>query len=129
VFLFVAILPSFIPIPGMGGAVSGPLVILIGLQMLCCLRARGCRLHRPPRAEARHHAPLPRPHRPAAAAPGQDAETAPAAAADPLPAHAFTGLLLVLLGICCRCRFRSPTSCSASSCCCSRWRCWNAMAR
>ncbi|MBO8042521.1 exopolysaccharide biosynthesis protein, partial [Pseudomonas aeruginosa] len=32
VFLFVAILPSFIPIPGMGGAVSGPLVVLIGLQ-------------------------------------------------------------------------------------------------
>ena len=34
VFLFVAILPSFIPIPGIGGAVSGPLVLLIGLQMM-----------------------------------------------------------------------------------------------
>lgn len=31
--LFVAILPAFIPIP-VGGAVSGPLVILIGLQLL-----------------------------------------------------------------------------------------------
>ncbi|GHH54457.1 MULTISPECIES: exopolysaccharide biosynthesis protein [Gammaproteobacteria] len=38
VFLFVAILPAFIPIPGIGGAVSGPLVILIGLQMLFGLR-------------------------------------------------------------------------------------------
>ncbi|MFH7365458.1 exopolysaccharide biosynthesis protein, partial [Pseudomonas syringae group genomosp. 7] len=37
VFLFVAILPSFIPIPGLGGAVSGGLVFLIGLQMLFCL--------------------------------------------------------------------------------------------
>lgn len=31
--LFVAILPAFIPIP-VGGAISGPLVILIGLQLL-----------------------------------------------------------------------------------------------
>ena len=38
VFLFVAILPAFIPIPGIGGAVSGPLVILIGAQMLCGMR-------------------------------------------------------------------------------------------
>ena len=36
-FLFIAILPSFIPIPGIAGAVSGPLVMLIGLQMLCGL--------------------------------------------------------------------------------------------
>ena len=35
VFLFIAILPSFIPIPGIGGAVSGPLVFLIGVQLLC----------------------------------------------------------------------------------------------
>jgi len=32
--LFVATLPAFIPIPGVGGAVSGPLAILIGLQLL-----------------------------------------------------------------------------------------------
>ena len=38
VFLFVAILPAFIPIPGLGGAVSGPLTILIGVQMLIGLR-------------------------------------------------------------------------------------------
>lgn len=33
-FLFVSILPGFIPIPGFGGVVAGPLVILIGLQLL-----------------------------------------------------------------------------------------------
>ncbi|SBV35378.1 Exopolysaccharide synthesis protein ExoD [uncultured Stenotrophomonas sp.] len=37
VFLFIAILPAFIPIPGIGGAVSGPLVLLIGAQMMCGL--------------------------------------------------------------------------------------------
>jgi hypothetical protein len=36
--LFVATLPAFIPIPGVGGAVSGPLAILIGLQLLVGLR-------------------------------------------------------------------------------------------
>lgn len=37
-FLFVSILPGFIPIPGAGGVVSGPLVVLIGLQLLVGLR-------------------------------------------------------------------------------------------
>lgn len=36
--LFVATLPAFIPIPGVAGAISGPLVILIGLQLLVGLR-------------------------------------------------------------------------------------------
>jgi hypothetical protein len=45
----------------------------------------------------------------------------------PLMAHAFSGLLLVLLGLLLSLPIPSPTSCSASSC--SRWRCWNAMAR
>lgn len=37
-FLFVSILPGFIPIPGAGGMISGPLVVLIGLQLLVGLR-------------------------------------------------------------------------------------------
>lgn len=37
-FLFVAILPAFIPVPGLAGALSGPLVALIGLQLLIGLR-------------------------------------------------------------------------------------------
>lgn len=36
--LFVSTIPAFIPIPGVGGAVSGPLVILIGLQLMITLR-------------------------------------------------------------------------------------------
>lgn len=36
--LFVAVLPAFIPIPGVAGAISGPLVALIGLQLLFCMR-------------------------------------------------------------------------------------------
>jgi hypothetical protein len=36
--LFVAVLPAFMPIPGVAGAVSGPLVALIGVQLLVCLR-------------------------------------------------------------------------------------------
>ena len=32
--LFVSTLPAFIPIPGVGGAISGPLVALIGAQLL-----------------------------------------------------------------------------------------------
>ena len=36
--LFVSTLPAFIPIPGVGGAISGPLAILIGAQLLLGLR-------------------------------------------------------------------------------------------
>lgn len=36
--LFVSALPAFIPIPGAGGIVSGPLAVLIGLQLLVGLR-------------------------------------------------------------------------------------------
>jgi hypothetical protein len=36
--LFVSTLPAFIPIPGVGGAIGGPLVVLIGLQLLVGMR-------------------------------------------------------------------------------------------
>ena len=36
--LFVAVLPAFLPIPGVAGGISGPLVMLIGMQLLVCLR-------------------------------------------------------------------------------------------
>ena len=36
--LFVATLPAFIPIPGVGGAIGGPLVTLVGVQLLIGLR-------------------------------------------------------------------------------------------
>lgn len=36
--LFIATLPAFLPIPGVAGALSGPLVILVGLQLLVLMR-------------------------------------------------------------------------------------------
>lgn len=36
--LFVSTLPAFIPIPGLAGALSGPLVMLVGVQLLIGLR-------------------------------------------------------------------------------------------
>ncbi len=38
ILLFAAVLPAFIPIPGVAGAISGPLVMLIGAQLLVGLR-------------------------------------------------------------------------------------------
>lgn len=38
VLLFIATLPAFIPIPGVAGALSGPLVVLVGLHLLMLLR-------------------------------------------------------------------------------------------
>ncbi|WMJ68666.1 exopolysaccharide biosynthesis protein [Stenotrophomonas sp. 24(2023)] len=100
VFLFVAILPSFIPIPGMGGAVSGPLVILIGLQMLCCRRRPwlpGFIARRGPRRGTMHRF-LDRIDRPLRRLDQLLTPRLPRLLVPPL-AHAFTGLLLVLLGI------------------------------
>jgi hypothetical protein len=100
VFLFVAILPGFIPIPGVGGAVSGPLILLIGGQMLFGLRRpwlpkfianRGPKRGTMHRFLARIDRPLRRldtllkPRLPALLV--------------PLPAHALTGLLLILVAV------------------------------
>lgn len=100
VFLFIAILPSFIPLPGMGGAVSGPLVILIGMQMLCGLdrpwvpgfiARRGPRRGTMQRFLGRLERPLRR----------LDRMLKPRfpILLQPLPARMFSGVLLVALGI------------------------------
>ncbi|MEN5425957.1 exopolysaccharide biosynthesis protein [Stenotrophomonas pennii] len=100
VFLFIAILPSFIPIPGVGGALSGPLVILIGAQMMCGLRkpwVPGFIARRGPKRGTMHRFldridgalrrldRLLKPRLPQLL--------------QPVAAHAFSGLLLVLLGV------------------------------
>jgi hypothetical protein len=36
--LFIATMPAFIPIPGVAGALSGPLVVLVGMHLLILLR-------------------------------------------------------------------------------------------
>ncbi|WP_305804080.1 exopolysaccharide biosynthesis protein [Stenotrophomonas sp. YIM B06876] len=100
VFLFIAILPAFIPLPGIGGAVSGPLVLLIGLQMLLGLREpwvpdfigrRGPRRGTMHRFLGRINRPLQRLDRMLRPRLGMVLQ--------PLPARAFTGLLLVLVAV------------------------------
>ena len=99
VFLFVAILPAFIPIPGVGGAISGPLTILIGVQMMFGMRRpwlpdfvgnRG-----PKRGTGRRFV-----HKIAPMLRWLDRMLKPRLAVfiEPLPAHALTGLLLVVTG-------------------------------
>ncbi len=36
--LFFGVLPAFIPVPGIGGAISGPMVVLVGAQLLLGMR-------------------------------------------------------------------------------------------
>lgn len=99
-FLLLAILPAFLPLPGVAGALSGPLVMLIGAQMSIGLatpwlpRALG---RRGPRRRTlyRFTHRLDRPLR------KLDRLLRPsfALAVAPLPARMFTGLQLLLLGL------------------------------
>ncbi|MBN8803431.1 MAG: hypothetical protein ABS96_05485 [Lysobacteraceae bacterium SCN 69-123] len=100
VFLFIAILPAFIPVPGIGGAVSGPLVLLIGLQMMAGLSrpwVPGFIARRGPRRGTMHRflGRIDRPLR------RLDRMLKPrlSALVWPLPARVFTGLLLVMTGV------------------------------
>lgn len=36
--LFLGVLPAFIPVPGVGGAIGGPMVVLVGAQLLLGMR-------------------------------------------------------------------------------------------
>ena len=98
--LFVSTLPAFIPIPGVGGAISGPLVALIGAQLLVGLRKPWL-----PGFIARHG-----PHRhsvsrvrdllsPWLARLERVVRPRASAMLDHRLASAVTGLLLILLGI------------------------------
>lgn len=100
VFLFIAILPAFIPIPGIGGAVSGPLVLLIGLQLLCGLSRPWLpgfiRRHGPRRATMhRFLGKIARPLRRL----DQMLKPRLAPVIQPLPARMFSGVLLILTGL------------------------------
>lgn len=99
-FLLLGILPAFIPLPGVAGALSGPLVMLIGAQMLIGLRSpwlppliarRGPRrrtLERFTRRLARPLHFLDRLLKPRLSA-----------VIEPLPARIFTGVQLLVLGL------------------------------
>ena len=99
-FLLLAILPAFIPLPGVAGALSGPLVMLIGAQMLIGLRTPwlpGFIARRGPR-----HRTLQRFTRRLAGPLGRlDRLLHPRLSilVETLPAHMFTGAQLVVLGL------------------------------
>ena len=97
--LFVSILPAFIPVP-VGGAISGPLVMLIGVQLLALRRRpwlprfvaeRGFHRHALARFERRISPALQRLER--------IVRPRLLGLLDARPAAAFTGLLLLLLGL------------------------------
>lgn len=99
-FLLLAILPAFIPLPGVAGALSGPLVMLIGAQMLIGLRSPwlpGWIARHGPRRRTllRFVSKLQRPLA------WLDSVLKPhlAAIIEPLPARMFTGLQLIVLGL------------------------------
>ncbi len=99
-FLFVAILPAFIPIPGVGGAVSGPLVLLMGLQLLCGLSRPwlpGFIARRGPRRGTMHKF-LGRISRPLQRLDRMLKPRLPMLIT-PLPARMLTGALLILTGV------------------------------
>ncbi len=99
-FLFIAILPAFIPIPGIGGAVSGPLVLLIGLQLLCGLSRPWLPAfigNRGPKRGTMHNF-LGRISRPLQRLDRMLRPRLPLVIG-PLPARMLTGLLLILVGI------------------------------
>ena len=99
-FLLLAILPAFIPLPGVAGVLSGPLVMLIGVQMLIGLRTPwlpGFIARRGPR-----HGTLQRFTRRLAGPLGKlDRLLHPRLPllVETLPAHMFTGAQLVVLGL------------------------------
>ena len=100
VFLFVAILPAFIPIPGFAGAVSGPLILMIGGQMLFGMRRPwlpGFIARRGPKRGTMHRF-LARIDRPLRRLDRMLKPRLPGLLA-PFPAHAFTGLLLILIAL------------------------------
>lgn len=99
-FLLLAILPAFIPLPGVAGALSGPLVMLIGAQMLVGLRSPWLPApiaRRGPRRRTLHRfvSKLQRPLT------WLDSVLKPrlALTIEPLAARLFTGAQLILLGL------------------------------
>lgn len=99
-FLVLAILPAFIPLPGVAGALSGPLVMLIGAQMLIGLRSPwlpGFIARRGPKRRTLHRF-VSKVQRPLT---WLDSVLKPrlASTIEPLLARIFTGALLIVLGL------------------------------
>jgi hypothetical protein len=98
--LFIGTLPAFIPIPGLAGGISGPLVMLVGAQLLLGLREPWLPQFIAIRGPARHSVVR---FRDVIAKPLRWLEKVVRprwpAMLDSRLASAFTGLLLLLLGL------------------------------
>jgi hypothetical protein len=98
--LFIGTLPSFIPIPGLAGGISGPLVMLVGAQLLLGLRKPWLPRFIAIRGPSRHSVVR---FRDVVAKPLRWLEKVVRprwpAMLDSRLASAFTGLLLLLLGV------------------------------
>ncbi|SEL78161.1 Uncharacterized conserved protein [Pseudoxanthomonas sp. GM95] len=98
--LFIGVLPSFIPIPGVAGGLSGPLVMLVGAQLLIGLRKPWLPRFIAIRGPSRHSVVR---FRDVVAKPLRWLEKVVRprwpAMLDNRLASAFTGLLLLLLGL------------------------------
>ncbi|MFZ7096346.1 exopolysaccharide biosynthesis protein [Luteimonas dalianensis] len=98
--LVIASIPAFIPVPGLAGAISGPLTVLVGLQLLLGLRQPWLPRFMARRGPYRHTLiGFERRISPLLARIERRIKPRLSAVLDYRPAAMFTGLLVVLLGI------------------------------
>ncbi len=98
--LVIASIPAFIPVPGLAGAISGPLTVLVGLQLLLGLRRPWLPRFMARRGPYRHTLiGFERRISPLLARIERRIKPRLSAVLDYRPAAMFTGLLVVLLGI------------------------------
>ena len=98
--LVIAAIPSFIPVPGLAGAISGPLTVIVGVQLLLGMRRPWLPRFISRRGPYRHTLiGFERRISPLLARVERRIRPRLSAVLDYRPAAMFTGLLVVLLGI------------------------------
>lgn len=98
--LVIAAIPAFIPVPGLAGAISGPLTVVVGLQLLIGLRRPWLPGFMARRGPYRHTlVGFERRISPLLARIERRIRPRLSAVLDYRPAAMFTGLLVVLLGV------------------------------
>lgn len=98
--LFIAAIPAFIPVPGLAGAVSGPLTVIVGIQLLIGMRKPWLPGFLARRGPYRHSlVGFERRISPLLARIERRVRPRMAWVLDRRPAAMFTGLLIILLGI------------------------------
>lgn len=98
--LVIAAIPAFIPVPGLAGAISGPLTVIVGVQLLLGMRRPWLPRFLARRGPYRHTlVGFERRISPLLARIERRIRPRLSAVLDYRPAAMFTGLLVVLLGI------------------------------